>query len=142
MASIAAAALVTSIAGVGLSAVGQLKAGRDQAAAFDYNARITEKKTNQAEFDSRQRLKRLISSQRALYAKAGVDLASGSPLLVLAETAAEGEREALSIRSGGRSDADLQRIYGRQAGSAGIIGAGSTLLTGLGTAGTNFFRKK
>jgi len=133
--------LITAIAGTALSAYGQYKAGADQKAAFDYNAKVTEKETNQAEYDSRTRLRRLMSTQRSLYAKAGVDLSTGSPLLLLAETAGEGEREALSILEGGESSAALQRIAGRQAKTAGIIGAGSTLLTGIGTRGTNFFKK-
>ena len=48
---------------------------------------------------SRERLKKLMGTQRSLYAKAGVDISSGSPLLMLAETAAEGEMEALKYQA-------------------------------------------
>jgi hypothetical protein len=60
-------AFVTAIVGTGLSAVGQMRAGQAQEAAAEYNAKLTEKRANQAEYESRQRLKRLMSSQTRSY---------------------------------------------------------------------------
>ena len=121
-------------AGVGLSAYGRYQEGKAAKQAHDYNAKIAEQKADYEESQSRQRWKRLIGQQTALYAKAGVDISSGSPLLVLSQQAAEGELEALNIRYAGRNEAELQKWYGKQAKKAGTIAAASTLLTG-GAAG-------
>ena len=133
---------VISLIGTGLSALGQHQAGRAEQGAYEYNAQITERKTTQEEYNSRTRLRKLMASQRALYAKAGVDITSGSPLMVLADTAAEGEKEALSIRYGGQETAAQQRYYGKQAKKAGTMKATSTFLTGLGQAGTQYYYAK
>ncbi len=135
-------AIAASVAGTAMSAIGQYRAGQAQEAANEYNAQITERKAVQEEQASRDRLRKLMGTQRAMYAKAGVNLSSGSPLLVLAETAAEGEKEALNIRYGGQEESNLQRFYGTQAKKAGTIGAASTLLTGLGQAGTSYYDLK
>jgi hypothetical protein len=128
-------ALGVGIVGTGLSAYSQYQAGAAQKEAYDYNAEIVQQKAAYDEAQARDRLRKLMSTQRALYAKAGVDLTSGSPLLVLAQTAAEGEEEALNIRRTGYNEAQLQKYYGSQAKTAGTLGAGSTLLTGLGNLG-------
>jgi hypothetical protein len=134
--------LGVSVAGTALSAVGRYRAGKAQAAAFEYNADIDRKKAVIAEDRSRARLRRLMGSQRALYAKAGVDLSSGSPLEVLAFTAAEGEKEALNIRQFGQEAGDIGDFSADAARQAGNIGAGATLLTGLGQAAGTFFQTK
>ena len=95
--------------------------------------------TQKAAYDEkihRDRVRRLISTQRALFGKSGVDTA-GSPLLVLEETAGKGELDALAIRYGGeieseraKSRASLSKTTGRAALTSSFIGAGSTLLTG------------
>lgn len=131
--------LGASLVGSSLSAEGQKVAGESQAQAYEYNARVTEREAAQGEYESRERLRKLMGTQRSLYAKAGVDITSGSPLMQLAITAAEGEREALSIRQSGKEQATLDRFYGRQAKQAGRVGATSTFLTGLGNAGTSYF---
>ena len=79
-----------------------------------------------------------MSRQRALYGKSGVEI-EGSPLLVMEDTAAQGEMDALAIRWGGdvaaaraRSEANLMKMQGRTAGRLGAIQAGTTLLSGAG----------
>ncbi len=128
-----------SVAGTVLSAVGQLRASKTQAAAYEYNAKVDKRKALHEEQASRTRFKRLMASQRALYAKAGVDLSSGSPIEVLSHTAALGEQEALNIRIGGQEASALGNFYARTTRTAGKIGAGATLLTGLGQAGGTAF---
>lgn len=149
---IAIAALATSLVGTGLSAYGQYRQGQAQQQAYEYNAKVAEAnaeaqktETTYEEQQSHERLRRLMGTQRTLYAKAGVDLSSGSPLLVLAETAAEGAEEIQAIRYGGDvaatkelNQARLDRMYGKNTYNAGMIGAGSTFLTGLGQAGTQY----
>ncbi len=127
-----------AMAGTALSAYGQYRQGQAQAAASEYNAAATEEKGKYEETQARDRLRHLLGTQRALYAKAGVDITSGSPLLVMADTASKGEQEALNIRRGYQTEAGIDRFYAKQYKRAGMIGGGSTFLTGLGTAGTQY----
>jgi hypothetical protein len=119
-------------AGVYMSAVGKYQEGKTQKRAHDYNAERAEEKAAYEEEQSRLRWKRLIGQQQALYAKAGVDISSGSPLLIMSQTAAEGELEALNIRYAGENEAQMQRWYGKRAMQAAKLAAWSTLLTGGG----------
>jgi hypothetical protein len=68
---------------------------------------------------------------------------------MLQETAAEGEKEALAIRYGGDvsaanylNQASLAEYKGEQAYTAGVLSAGSTFLTGLGSTGTSYYQYK
>jgi hypothetical protein len=150
--SIAVVGVVASLAATAMAAYSSYEQGKTQKDAYDYNARVNEQNAKAVreksildEEQSRERTKRLIGHQRTLYAKAGVDLSSGSPLLNFAETAAEGEEEAMAIRAGGNvganqelNQATLNRFYGQNAKTAGSIGAASTFLSGLGQAGTAY----
>lgn len=129
-----------------VSAVGQFsaganakKAGEAEQKAYEYNATIALEKAKYEEQLSRDRYERLKGKQRSAYAKSGVDLSSGSPLLVLADTAYQEEEEAQMIRFGGESEAAMQKYYGgmvatrgKQAQTQADIGGISTFLTGLG----------
>jgi hypothetical protein len=83
----------------------------------------------------RKEIKRLSGQQKVMYAKAGVDLGSGSPLLVMAETARQGAEELWWIKKKGlMKESDIEKaIKGTK--SASTIGAASTFLTGLGRTG-------
>jgi len=126
-------------AGSYASAKAQAQAGADEQAGNNLQATAIERKGVQDEENSRSRLRRLLASQRAMYAKAGVDISSGSPLTVMADTAAEGEKEALNIRFGAKEEAGFRRFYGKQAATAGRRAAGATLLTGLGSAASSAY---
>jgi len=146
-------ALGVSLVGTGMSAFGQYRAGQAQKGAYDYSARVAESEAGVARAGAareeevhRAKLQRLMGTQRALYGAAGVDIASGSPLLTLMSTAEEGEREAEFIKYGGEvsatrslNEARMNRFYGKQASRAGAWGAGSTFLTGLGQAGLGYY---
>ena len=124
---------------------------REQIAAQD--ALAIKEKAGYDEDTHRQRIRTMLSRQRSMYGKSGV-ATEGSPLLVMQETADQGEMDALAIRYGGdveaarvksgasadasraRSEANLLRIQGRTAGRLGYIQAGSTLLQGAGQAMT------
>jgi hypothetical protein len=128
-----------SAAGAISSAQAQKQAGEDEKTAYNMRAAATLRQGAQEEDIARSKLAKLLASQRALYAKAGVDISSGSPLTVMADTASEGEKEALSIRFGAKEDARLQRFYGATASAAGRRQGTSTLITGLGAAGQSAF---
>lgn len=125
-------------AGTALSAYGQYQSGKTQEKVANYNAQLQKRESVETELSARDRLRKLMGRQRALYAKAGVDLTEGSPFLSLAYTAEEGEKEALRIRRGGKESYDATTYEGRAARSAGNIGAGSTFLSGLGRTTSNY----
>lgn len=137
-----------SLAAGALSAVGSIASGSAQARASEANAQISEqnaslerRRSAEEERLFRRDLVRLKGSQATGFASSGVTL-EGTPLLVLAETAAEGEKEALAIRTGGAVASNRQllqassdRSTGKSARQAGFITGGGTL---LGSAATVF----
>lgn len=102
----------------------------------------------EAERQQRLRAQSALGSQKAAMAANGLDLTSGSPLDILGDTAMYGELDALTIRSNAEreaygyrvqsqnfsTNAQLSQMRGSAAQTAGMIGAGSTLLTGAGQA--------
>jgi len=152
----AAIPYVIAAVGTGVSAYGQYASARNQEKAYEQNAAIADADANEVkrkavyeESQARTRLRSLMGTQRALYAKAGVDLSEGSPLLVLADTAARGEEDLAYIREGGdvaatraRNTASLQRFYGSTAGKAGTIGALGTLASGFGKTAVGYAGSK
>lgn len=140
------AAIAAIIAAV-VTAATTIYASHEQSKAADYNAKVAdveaENARNKAAYEEqahRENLKRILSSQQALYGKAGVDM-SGTPLLVMEETAKQGELDALAIRYGGdvaaaraRSEANLYKMKSSSAKSTGYMAAGSSLLTGASKA--------
>lgn len=129
--------------GAGVSAIGTIQAGRAQAQMAEYNAQVAERDaeiaTTSAAYEEaqfRHEGEELKSVQRARYAKSGVTM-TGTPLLVLEDTAAQIERDALAIRYGGSleaaratSAASMARFTGKQARTASYYRAGGSLLTG------------
>ena len=84
----------------------------------------------------RDKIRRLKSSQIASYAKSGVKM-EGSPLEVLADTAAQADLDEMIIKHGGQAESSaygaqamLSHMKGRSASTAGYINAGSSLLSG------------
>jgi len=153
-----ALAAIATVLSAGTTAYSSYQQGQAQQSMSSYNALIARQNADLAlqkqelqkmqtkitEQREREKTERFISEQRALYGKGGVTT-EGSPLLVMADTAAQGEVEALAIRyagsmeeaniiaqgSGYRQDAELARMRGGAASKAGSIGAGSALLTGV-----------
>lgn len=141
-AAIAAATL--SAIGTGVSAYSSYQSGKAQQAAANYNAKLAENEALAAEQATRaetQRMrtqaKRTSASQRASYAKSGAVISEGTPLITMAEQAGEMELDILNTQRTGynsaqasRNQAKLYKYTGKQAASAGTIGAGASLLTG------------
>jgi len=133
---------ILGVIGTTLAVSRQIAAGQQQAQVFEFNAAISEERAKLARQAGEVRVERLrrerrrfTARQTASFAKAGVRL-TGSPLQVIADTAAELELDILlenfntniQIQSA-RTDADLDRIRARQARTAGFINAGTTLLS-------------
>jgi len=144
--------LVAGLAGSASAANAQQQAANAQAEANEYNAKILEENAAQAkqkamweEDASRDEARKLIAKQRAMYAKSGVDISEGSPLLIMADTAAQAEKDALAIRwqgdidyTSGMNQAGLLRYYAKQGRKTGQTQSATTLLQGIGNAGMSY----
>jgi hypothetical protein len=149
------AMMLMSAAGTAMSVVGQIQQGKSTKQWSEYNAAVAERDAlaaqQSAEYaagEKRKETERLLGRQRALYGKAGVTV-EGSPLLMMEETASQGELDALMIEREGKlkagnyqSEAALSRMKGASAQRAGYYGAGSSLLTGASSAMTAYGLKK
>ncbi len=118
------------------SGIQQQKAAEASADTAEEAAAATREKAAYDEKMHREKMQKILSSQQAAYGTSGVTT-EGSPLLVMEDTARQGELDALAIRYGGdveaaqkRSAANLYRMQGNTAMTSGIIGAGSSLLSG------------
>jgi len=141
MAVAAPVMIAMTVAAAGFSAYASVKQGKSQAAWNKYNAQVAERNAKAAKAVAeaeaarkRRETQRLLRRQRAVYGKAGVTF-EGSPLLVMEDTAAEGELDALLIEYRGltqkqayRSQAETDRMRAQQAKAAGWYGAGTSLL--------------
>ena len=107
------AALAATVAGTAYSA---------------YSSHKQEKDTREAARDQqdieKQRLKQLLSHQKTLYAKAGVDISSGSPLIQLQFTAKQGN---LDIGINKKYNMIKSRGYRSETGSTILSGLSSSL---------------
>lgn len=141
-------ALAATAVGTGVSAYSQYQAGKSQQALNNYNAKLNEQAALDASRDARikanaqrAQAEAIKGRQRALYAKAGVVSATGTPLLVQVAQAGELEMAALEQEQAGnseaarlRSQAVLDRMSGKIARRSGNLGAAATILQGVGSA--------
>lgn len=152
--------MATAVAGTAVGVYGSIQQGNAAKASAEYQAAVDRNNQQVAEWQTKDALDRgkeaerqqrlkvqsALGSQRAAMAANGVDLSSGSPLDILGDTTMYGEMDALTIRSNAEreaygyrvqsqnfaSNAQLSQMRGSSAQTAGMIGAGSTLLTGAG----------
>jgi len=132
---------VVAAAAAGTTAYSQVQQGKAQEKAAEENVKIAEANAKaqqeKAAYDEevhRERVKKILKSQRALYGASGVDM-EGSPMMVQADTMEQGELDALAIRRGGdvaaaeqRSMARLYKMQGKAALKQGYYSAGGSLL--------------
>jgi hypothetical protein len=126
---------VVAAAGTTMSAISASNAAKYNADVAEQNAIAERNRAQYEENAHRRNVQKLLSAQRALYGKANVEM-EGSPLLVMEDTAGQGELDALAIRFGGdiaaakqRSAANLARMQGSSALTSGYVSAGTSLLT-------------
>ena len=141
MSGVEAAVIAVSVAAAAAQAYSIYQTGQSQAAAARYNRQVAQNQATLArqqaaleEETTREKQRRFMAAQRAAFGAAGVT-EEGSPLLVMADTARQAERDLQLIRYGGEvsaagfeAQAGLQRFYARQAERTGAIGAGVSLL--------------
>lgn len=125
------ATLIAGGASSALTGVGKIVAGQQQQKAYDYNAAITDQNTSNQVVANQQKFSTLVGRQATAYAGAGVDIASGSPLLIMAATAARGAQEGEQIEQSGTEQANLQRYYGKMAAFSGDVGGIGAFLSGM-----------
>ncbi len=135
-------------AGSAVSAVGTYAAGQTKKAADKYNAQVNENNAQMANQQAmaeaqktRDRGRRLMGAQRAALSAAGVDIDSGSATDIQYDSSVQNELDALTALYKGKvssnnslASAQLDRYSATQAGQAGAIGAGGTLLSGAANA--------
>lgn len=126
--AIPAAAIAAS---VGLSVAGSLFGSSASKKAAKEAARLERINAAERERISRRESSALLARQRTIIAAQGTTV-EGSPLLILEDTAAEAELEALNIRAGGDAAARSRISEGRAASQAALFDAGSTIIGGIG----------
>ena len=131
------------VAGLGLMGAGTVYSAIQQKQMADYNADIirteAEAEAERAKIEEarhREKINKFMGTQRAMYGKSGLSM-EGSPLLVMEETAAQGELDAMLIRQAGQArvaeltaERNMVKMGGRQAFYGGLTKAGGSLLTG------------
>lgn len=104
--------------------------GKAEAAAADFNAQSAEQEASSRASLIRSQAARQIGATRAQIGKSGATTA-GTPLMVLAESAANAEIDALNATYTGARQAALYRAGGANARSQARTMAGASLLSGM-----------
>ncbi len=112
-----------SLAGAGAQIGTGISAGK----AADRQAKEARRRGALVAEDERRKGRRLAGKQRAAFAKGGVTQ-SGTVLDVLAQTAADSEINALRAALGFEQQADAFNTQATSLRTAGVLGAGKTLL--------------
>lgn len=121
-----------------ISGFGKIESGKQQQAADDYNADVTLLNTANKVQANQQATSARVGAQASAYAAAGVDITSGSPLLIMAATAARGGVEGAQIEEAGTQEAALQRYYGKIAAFGGTMAGIGSFLSGVSSAATGY----
>jgi hypothetical protein len=161
-------AVVATVASTTIGAYGQYQAGQAAKQAGDYNAAIArnnqiiaeraavdaEKRGEIAADEQRRKTARIAGAQRAAFGSSGLALDSAYSMDILGDTAAFGELDALTIKSNAQREAYgyrvqgmnyaaeevMSRVRGKNANTAGMISAASTLIGGGATAGDRWIQ--
>jgi len=159
--------MLFNFAGAMAQAQGQKHAAASKAAEYEYQAKIDDNNTKVAlwkaqdakargakeEAAHRVKVAALKGRQRSALAASGVEVGSGSALDILADTAALGELDALTIRSNAEreayehkvdasnltANAGMKRMGAKNAIIAGNISAKTSLLSGAGSVASKWY---
>lgn len=129
--SSATSMLIAGGTSAALGGAGKIISGQQQQQAYDYNADVTTINTSNQVVANQQKFSELVGRQATGYAGAGVDIASGSPLLIMAATAARGAQQGEQIEEAGTEEANLQRYYGKIAAFTGTMSGIGSFLQGM-----------
>lgn len=120
--------------------IGEYQSGQSEKAAYDYNAEVVLANMRNKMVASQEQYSELVGKQASAYARAGVDITSGSPLLIMATTAGRGGREAAQIEQQGTEEATLQRYYGKIAAFKGTFGGIGSFLKGVTSSAVGYLK--
>lgn len=120
--------MAMAIGGTIMQAGAMRAQGKAEAAAAEFNARSAEQEASSREALIRQEAARRMGTIRSQIGKSGATSA-GTPLLVLAESAANAEIDALNAQYTGQRQAALYRAGGQNARSQARVTAGASLLS-------------
>ena len=148
----AGAAIAATVIGAGVTAYGQAQQGKTANALAQRNAQIMNRNATiaqqNAEFNAKlqerdDRRKR--AGQEAGLQASGVEIYEGTNLIAFADQEWTDEINAELIRRGGQNEAANLRMQagvkiaeGQAAETAGYTSAGGSLLTGMGSAGSQY----
>jgi hypothetical protein len=121
-----------------ISGFGKIDQGQEEKKAYDYNADITLQNTSNEVVANQQKFSDRIGQQASTYASSGVDIQSGSPLLIMAATAARGGQQGEQIEQAGTEEAALQRYYGKIAAFGGTLSGIGAFLNGISSDATAY----
>lgn len=141
-------ALAGMVIGTGLKAFGAIEQGQSAEAAANYNAQIAEQQAKMQAaaaksktLDLSMQRRQTIGRQVAAAGASGVDPNTGSPLDVMAETAAHYENDIYTAGIGaqqalvsGQEQANIDIWQGQQSAMAGWITGGADLFSGGASA--------
>lgn len=121
-----------------ISGFGKIEQGKEQQQAYDYNADIVKLNTANEVEANQQKTTARIGAQATAYAGAGVDITSGSPLLIMAATAARGAQQGEQIKEAGDEQSSLDRYYGKIAAFGGTMSGIGSFLSGVSGASASY----
>ena len=129
MAFLPAIATTLQAVGTAVSVIGAIQGGKADASANQFNADAARREAASREAAQRTAAQRQLGSIRAGVSKSGATM-EGTPLMVLSESAANAEIDALNTRYSGQREGALYDSRARNARTAGYMRAGTSLLTG------------
>lgn len=146
---------MSGMIGMGMQAAGGIYQGLQAKYTSEYNAAVAKEEAKTEEVLTeitiqrhRRFAKKLQSAQIARYGAAGVTL-EGSPILVMADSAAEAELDEALIKFEGaskagalRREASLQKMYGKSALYGALISAGQTGVQAYEKYGSSLLTQK
>jgi len=121
-----------SAGGQVIGGVGSLMMGYQEAGADEYNAQLELMKGQFEENSLNMQEDETLSTQKAIYAKAGVEL-SGSPLDVALQTATNYEYDKQVTEFNAQSAANMDNYEAQMAKSKGEFGAASSFISAAGS---------
>ena len=129
--SSATAMLVAGVGSSALSAGGKILSGQREKTAYDQNADIVKLNTDAEAAVNEEKTSAVVARQRSAYAAAGVDVNSGSPLLIMAAARARGAQQNVLLEEAGDEKAAQLRYEGKIAAFDGTLSGIGAFLQGM-----------
>lgn len=168
MCDLATAGLALSIVGTVGSTLGAVNQAQGQQNAYNYQAQVNRNNALQAKYQAddaiergkeeerkkREQTRQLIGRQRSIFGAAGLQVDSGTPLLVQEDTAEVGELDSLTVRNNAEREAHALRFRAENFEAAAkmnsfaadsinpTLAGATTLLGGVGDIASKYAKFK